>query len=148
MQALIAGLGRIFLGSVFLFWSLSSILNWDAAMTDLQSHLSLYLTHLVPNSSAILSPWATLLLSLFVAFGILGSICLIFGTGVRFGAFLLLLVLVPTTLIVHHFWSLQGPEREKAFALFMMNVSICGGLLLALAYGGKRSKKAASGTQP
>jgi putative oxidoreductase len=44
--------------------------------------------------------------------------------------------LVPVTLIMHDFWTLdEGPQRMEQMINFMKNVSISGGLLMVLALG-------------
>jgi len=62
-----------------------------------------------------------------------GSITLILGYYARFGAVLLLIFLIPTTLIFH---SNFGDQIQMI--MFMKNVSMFGGLLVLLAVGAGR----------
>ena len=62
-----------------------------------------------------------------------GSITLILGYYARFGAMLLLIFLIPTTLIFH---SNFGDQIQMI--MFMKNVSMFGGLLVLLAVGAGR----------
>jgi putative oxidoreductase len=56
------------------------------------------------------------------------------GKAPRLAAGLLLGSLVPTTLATHSFWTLQDPgERQQQQIQFFKNVSLAGGLLLAVA---------------
>ncbi|HEY2811130.1 MAG TPA: DoxX family membrane protein [Rhabdochlamydiaceae bacterium] len=71
----------------------------------------------------------------------LGALLLLCGLAVRLGAFLLLCVLIPATLLFHPFWMHQGPERGGMMALFVKNIGIAGALFLLLAYGRKKNKK-------
>jgi putative oxidoreductase len=43
--------------------------------------------------------------------------------------------LIPTTMVFHHFWELQGADRALQMIHFMKNISILGGLLIVLALG-------------
>ena len=47
----------------------------------------------------------------------------------RFSAPLLATFLIPTTLIFHNFWKLEGTERQMQMIEFMKNLAILGGLL-------------------
>jgi putative oxidoreductase len=48
---------------------------------------------------------------------------------------LLFLYLIPTTLLFHNFWALQGIERQDNMAHFLKNLAIMGGLLVLAANG-------------
>lgn len=71
-----------------------------------------------------------------------GGLSVLLGLNVRFGAFLLLIFLIPTTLLFHHFWTMQGQDREMQMMECVKNISIIGGLLVLLAYGRSGCKKA------
>jgi putative oxidoreductase len=45
------------------------------------------------------------------------------------------LYLIPTTLMFHDFWTLQGMDRIDATVHFEKNLAIMGGLLILAAYG-------------
>jgi len=62
-----------------------------------------------------------------------GSITVIFGYFARFGAILLLLFLIPTTLIFHGVFT-----DPNIMIQFMKNVGIFGGLLVLLSVGAGR----------
>jgi putative oxidoreductase len=62
-----------------------------------------------------------------------GAISLITGYKVRWGALVLLVFLVPVTLVMHAFWTVQGPQQQLEVANFLKNVSIAGGLLVLYA---------------
>ena len=68
-----------------------------------------------------------------IFFEIVGSITVILGCFTRFGAFLLLIFLIPTTLIFHTNFA----DRMQMIH-FMKNVSMFGGLLVLLSAGGGR----------
>jgi putative oxidoreductase len=66
---------------------------------------------------------------------LLGGLSLILGYKTRLGAFILLLFLIPTTLIFHDFWNLEGVARIPEQVNFMKNLAIFGGLLYIVAHG-------------
>jgi putative oxidoreductase len=75
----------------------------------------------------------TLFLIGAIFFELVGSITVILGYFARFGALLLIIFLIPTTLIFHtHF------ADQMQMIHFMKNVSMFGGLLILLAVGGGR----------
>ena len=80
-------------------------------------------------------PSAGLLLWGALACEIVGALSLLLGFRARFGALLLLIFLIPTTLIFHNFWSVAGADRTAQMLQFLKNTAIAGGLLLVSAYG-------------
>jgi len=86
-------------------------------------------------------PWTSTMLIIACMLELFGGFLLLFGIKVRWGAFFLILFLIPTTLIMHHFWLLQSPQRELEMGMFLKNLSIFGGLLTVLAFGTGSEKK-------
>lgn len=66
---------------------------------------------------------------------ILGGLILVFGYRTRFGALILLLFLIPTTIIFHSFWNLTGADQSMQQIMFFKNLAIFGGLLYVLCHG-------------
>lgn len=66
---------------------------------------------------------------------LIGGLCLILGYKARFGATLLLLFLIPTTIIFHDFWNIIGEERALQQIMFLKNLAIFGGLIYILCDG-------------
>ena len=64
---------------------------------------------------------------------LVGSITVILGYFTRFGALLLIVFLIPTTLIFH-----TNFADQVQMIMFMKNVSMLGGCLILLAYGAGR----------
>lgn len=73
-----------------------------------------------------------LLLTLIIITLILGASLVLIGYNSGFGAFLLLLYLVPTTFIVYSFWNDPAAVRRIQLINFMKNLAIIGGLLLLM----------------
>lgn len=140
MKTLVAVLGRMCLSAIFILAGASSIWNWQGSETFLLNSFCdlLNYTRESQNLQGFLTgliPWTNELLGLAVVFEILGGILLFFGLKLRFASFLLLLFLIPTTIVCHHFWYLEGPEREVQTIMFFKNLSILGGLMIVLAFG-------------
>ncbi len=80
-------------------------------------------------------PAVPVLLSLAISLEIIGGLCVLLGLFARMGALMLLVFLVPVSVVMHDFWTMEGPERIGQMIDFMKNVSIAGGILLVLAFG-------------
>jgi putative oxidoreductase len=78
---------------------------------------------------------AKYMLALALCFEIAGAVMVLLGWRARFGALLLVLFLIPTTLVYHDFWILTGVQRTAQMLQFLKNLSIIGGLLMVCAYG-------------
>lgn len=116
MQALIPLVGRILLASIFLWSAIKSIRTFEATAEMMQSEHGI----VVPQ---------VLLLGAIV-FLLLGSIAVILGIRARWGAVLLILFLIPTTIIFH------PPTGDEADLIhFMKNLGLMGGLLLIVTFG-------------
>jgi putative oxidoreductase len=58
------------------------------------------------------------------------------GYRAKLGAWLIALFLVPVTLVMHKFWTVQDPTMAQLqMILFMKNVSMLGGALLISQFG-------------
>src|SRR3954464_7195325 len=72
-------------------------------------------------------PLATIAVPLAGLIALVGGVSVMLGYRARFGAFLLLLFLVPVTLVMHRFWGLSDPhEAMLQKIMFMKNVSLAG----------------------
>ena len=66
----------------------------------------------------------------------LGGLSIAFGYKAKWGAWLIVLFLVPITLMMHNFWS--APDKMTAqmqLAMFIKNLSILGGALMIAYFG-------------
>lgn len=78
--------------------------------------------------------------SLTVPFGgllaLLGGLSLVFGYKSKYGAWLIILFLLPVTFTMHNFWAIQDPMSAMLQqVMFLKNLSMMGGAL-AFAYFG------------
>ena len=61
---------------------------------------------------------------------LLGGLSILLGYRARFGAFLIVLFLVPVTLFMHKFWGLSDPQMAMMQRVnFLKNVALLGGAL-------------------
>lgn len=142
MKTLLAFLGRVCLSLIFIMSAVGKFLNWEGTHQFLINGLCSWVsaTASAPELQTwleMLIPHTPFLLILAAVFEGLGGLLIFLGIKVRFGAFLLLLFIVPTTILLHAFWMVPPSERELQMIMFLKNVSIIGGLLLLLAYGEK-----------
>ncbi len=115
--------GRVLLASIFL-------LSGFAKLTDPAGAVGYMEAQGIPSAYA---------LAIIAGLAeILGGLALLFGFLTRIGAFGLMLFLIPTTLIFHDFWTLEGMEAKTQMVSFMKNLGILGGLALLVANGAGR----------
>ncbi len=82
------------------------------------------------------TPMADVLVPIAGVLALLGGLSVLFGFQARWGAWLLVLFLVPVTLIMHRFWGLSDPQAAMMQMInFMKNVSMTGGALLIAYFG-------------
>ena len=84
-------------------------------------------------TGGILTP--TILAYLVAAIDLLGGILILVGYQTRWAALVLIGFVVLTLLLVHTFWTMEGPARAANEANFYKNLAIIGGLLLLFVHG-------------
>lgn len=146
-QGFIAFIGRFFLSLFFISSGMHQIFDWQGTEQAVISILNDWSAMTIGDETwrnfftAALS-WSSILVSTAIFFQLIGGLCILLGIQVRFGAFLLILILTPATFLRHHFWTMIDPEKGMQMALFMKNLGVVGGLFILLAYGkGKRKKE-------
>lgn len=90
----------------------------------------------IAQASAHGVPLATIVVPLAGLIALAGGVSIMLGYRARFGAFLLLVFLVPVTLVMHKFWGIADPQMammQKAH--FLKNTSLAGACLLVMYYG-------------
>lgn len=154
LQILVAFLGRVCLSLIFILAAVSKFFNWSGTEVALTNGLNDFMTlqsgnEMVRTFVEKALPWVPVLLVVGVFVELLGGLLLFLGIKVRFGAFILLLFLIPATVIFHHFWLLQGADRELQLTMVLKNIAIFGGLLGVLAFGkGPQKAKKVENTPP
>ncbi len=140
VQSVVAFLGRALLSFIFISSAIHKIAAWEPTLQFFTQQLTDLLALSVgsPMLQSVVE-WslvnASILLVAGVAFELVGGLMVFLGLWTRLGAVLLILFLIPTTLVFHHYWMLQGPESQMQMIQFMKNVSIFGGLLFVMAVG-------------
>ncbi|PSO53041.1 MAG: DoxX family protein [Cyanobacteria bacterium QS_7_48_42] len=112
---LIPLVARICLSAIFLRSAISGILNFSSTQ------------QMIAGQGL---PVPALLLAGNIVLQIIGGISLVLGYKARWGAIILILFLIPTTLVFHPFWS--NPAETIAF---LKNLGLIGGLLLVTYVG-------------
>jgi putative oxidoreductase len=112
--------GRLLISAIFIFSGLNK-LGAHAAMAGFAAAKGL--------------PAADLAIWLAAAVEILAGLSVLLGFHARIGAWLLFLFLIPTSVVFHNFWAMQGMEKMDNQAHFFKNVAIMGGLLFIATFG-------------
>ena len=119
MMKLIVLLGRILFSLIFLMTARGHFSKESIGYASSQGVPATYF--LVPFSGIL---------------AIVGAICIIIGYKAKFGAWLLVLFLIPVTFMMHNFWTVTDPMmKQMQMAMFMKNLSILGGALLITYFG-------------
>ena len=81
-------------------------------------------------------PLASVAVPLSGVLAIAGGLSILLGYHAKLGAWLIVLFLVPVSLMMHKFWTVQDPMMAQIqMILFMKNVSMLGGALLVSQFG-------------
>ena len=125
MQNLIRGIlavvGRVMIATIFL---MSAVGNKIPKFSDVAGYMA---------SEGV--PLPELMLAGAIVFLIAGSLSIIIGYKVRFGAALLLMFLILATYFFHDFWTFEGKERQAQMIQFMKNLSLMGTMVFLMANG-------------
>ena len=81
-------------------------------------------------------PLASIVVPLSGVMALLGGLSVVLGYKAKWGAWLLVLFLVPVTVMMHNFWAVNDPMMaQMQQAMFMKNLSMLGGALLISYFG-------------
>jgi putative oxidoreductase len=81
-------------------------------------------------------PLAATAVPLAGVLAIVGGLSILLGYRAKLGAWLIVLFLVPVSLMMHKFWTVQDPMMAQIqMIMFMKNVSMLGGALLISQFG-------------
>lgn len=135
-------LGRALICLIFILSAIHKIFDWDETLSGVMNVISDWSSYVsnyeVAQSFFIqISPWTPVLVIIATVIEFVGGLLLLLGMKVRFGSFLLIIFLIPTTLLFHQFWFLQGMERDLQIVMFLKNIAIIGGLLYVMIFGSK-----------
>lgn len=153
LQKVLLFFGRVMISGMFLTSSVHKILNWqeiERGLVTLFCDLHGYSSFSFPlqRMFASLLPWVPLILVLITALELIGGLLLLLKIKVRLGAAMLILFTILITLLFHHFWFLEGPEKEVQMVFFIKNIAIIGGLLFVLVFGADIKSKSSILSSP
>jgi putative oxidoreductase len=139
-------IARFFMSAIFLASGVNKIFHWQASEAELMKVLSdwepiVFSIEPVQMGIAAMMAWAPGFLIFATLLELLGGLLLLLGVKEKLGAFLLILFLLPTTLLFHAFWFMEGGERDLQISIFLRNVAILGGLMMFVLHGGQAGKK-------
>lgn len=143
-------LARFLLSAIFLAGGINKIFHWHESEKKMMNVFSDWQAYTDFSSSlqeffASLVPWTPLLLIGATLFELIGGLLLLLGVREKWGAALLILFLIPTTILLHQFWFVEGPEKELQQIMFLKNLAIMGGLILVVLRGAQPAKDTSHG---
>jgi len=112
--------GRVLISAIFLLSGIGKIGDWSGTAAYMAGHGM---------------PAAPFFLFLAIAIELAGGLSVLTGFKARWGALLLFVFLIPTTLIFHAFWAAEPEMFRMQMTNFMKNLAIMGGLLQIIAHG-------------
>jgi putative oxidoreductase len=113
-------IGRILIAAIFVLGGITKLTHVDATAGYMSS-----VGIPAPSTLAIIAGIAELA----------GGLAILAGFLTRIAALGLLVYLIVTTLVFHHFWNLSGAEQQMQMTQFLKNLAIMGGLFLLVAHG-------------
>lgn len=138
-------LARFLISLVFLAGAANKILHWRETERSLMNTLCEWQSNIgfsdgLQDCLALLVPWTPILLITATLFELLGGLSILLGFKEKLGATLLILFLIPTTILIHQFWFIEGMAREVQITHFLKNLAILGGLFMIILQGTERPK--------
>ena len=128
---------RFLISLIFLSAAVNKILHWHETERSLMSTLCEWQSNIgfldsLQDCFAKMIPITPVLLIIATLLEFLGGLSVLLGIKEKLGAALLILFLVPTTIIMHQFWFIEGSMREMQMIHFLKNMAIIGGLLMVI----------------
>lgn len=120
MKNTLALIGRVLLSLIFVLSGFTKITGWS----DTAAYMASKGMTAVP-----------FFLSMAILLELGAGLMVMLGYRARLGALGLIIFVIPTTLIFHNFWALQGSEQQLQMIMFLKNLAMLGGLLIIAAYG-------------
>ncbi len=112
-------IGRILFSAIFLMASLG---HFSQQTIGYAAHQGVPMAGLLVPASGVLS--------------LVGGLSVLTGYRAKFGAWMLVVFLVPVTLTMHNFWAVKDPMMAlMQQAMFMKNLAMLGGALLISYFG-------------
>ncbi len=136
---------RFLISLVFLAGAVHKIFHWHDTETMILNTLCEWQFNVgfsdnMQTCLAYMIPFTPLLLVIATLFELLGGLSVLLGVKEKWGATMLILVLIPTTILIHQFWFIDGSAREMQMTHFLKNMAILGGLLMIVLQGTEKPR--------
>lgn len=119
-NAIVLIIARLFISAIFLMSGFGKIFDFSGTAGYMEAHGI---------------PIASLFLLGAIIFELLGGFSILLGYKANWGAVLLIIFLIPTTLIFHGFWRVEEEAQRMETIQFMKNLAILGGLFFVYSFG-------------
>ncbi|MDD2875808.1 MAG: DoxX family protein [Acidiphilium sp.] len=113
-------IGRIALATVFVQAGWSKLMSWPGIV-----HLLIHLH----------APYPTLGGGIAIGSELVGGAMVVLGLRARLGALVLIVFTIGANWLTHRFWLMHGATAFAAEIQFLLDLSICGGLLILASVG-------------
>lgn len=138
-------LARFLISLVFLAGAINKIFHWHETERSLLNVLCEWQFNVgfsdhLQSCLAYMIPYTQVLLIVATLFELLGGLSILLGIKEKWGATMLVLFLIPTTILLHQFWFVDPSVRETQITHFLKNMAILGGLLMILLQGTEKPK--------
>lgn len=81
-------------------------------------------------------PYSYILVPLVGIFELIGGLSILTGFMAKWGAWLIIIILIPVTIVMHDFWNIEDPVHHQLVLMtFMRNLSIIGAALMISFFG-------------
>ena len=81
-------------------------------------------------------PFAAVLVPISGIISIAGALSILLGYKAKIGAWLIVIFLIPVTLLLHKFWTIQDPMmKQMDMVMFLKNLGLLGGALFIAFFG-------------
>jgi putative oxidoreductase len=127
MPDYVQAIGRVLISAVFIVFGYIQF-----------THIGNYIANpavlkVAGMTGGIISP--TVIAYLVAAIDLFGGVLILVGYQTRWTAIVLIVFVVLTLLLVHTFWTMEGPARAANQGNFYKNLGLIGGLLFLIALG-------------
>jgi putative oxidoreductase len=131
------GLARFLISAVFISSGVNKILHFRETETYFLNTMAEWQSNIgfsdwIQSSLAFMIAWAPVMIMIAIALLLAGGFSILLGFKEKLGASLLIIFLVPTTILFHQFWFVDGSLRELQIQHFLKNCAILGGLIMML----------------
>lgn len=124
--------GRLLISLIFIVSGLNKIFDWQTMEKALVGAICQWQSsadgiEMTGKLTEKLLPYVPVLLGIATFLELAGGLLVLIGVKMKLGAWFLLLFLIPTTLVFHPFWLMQGGKHDLELVMFLKNAAICVG---------------------